>query len=187
MTIKELYKEIKYQTSLVNKRLNEYYESDKTSKILEKEIDELRRFTETSSKSPYIAMRLHQKNKQQLTAQLSALKQFQEWDVYTPTAKRESEIKARQAYKTFKRNHGSRMRFKTYKRAVNIIGSLSDAIINSFDSNQLMENIETAFREGYKVRDIYNALEQTMKALDGTGATQGEDYTDMFFELLSMM
>lgn len=187
MTIKELYKEIKYQTSLVNKRLNEYYETGKRSKILDREISELRRFTETSNKSPYIAMRLHQKNKQQLTAQLSALKQFQEWDVYTPTAKRESEIKARQAYKTFKRNHDTRMRFKTYKRAVNIIGSLSDAIINSFDSNQLMENIETAFREGYKVRDIYTALEQTMKELEGTGAIQGDTYSDMFFEILSMM
>lgn len=186
MTIKELYKEIKYQTSLVNKRLNEYYEAGKRSKILDKEIQYLRQVTETSKKSPYIAMRLHQKNKQQLTAQLSYLRQFQEWDIYTPTAKRESETKARQAYKSFKRNSGSHMRFKTYKRVVNIVGSLSATVFDNFGSDQLMDNVETALREGHTVREIFDAIEQTMRALKGTGATQGEDYTDMFYEILSM-
>ena len=185
MTIKELYAAIKQETMNVNRRLIDYYEEGKPVKLLEKEIKVLKDVSGTADSKRYLSLNLHRKNKNQLTAQLNFLKQFQQWDKYTPEAKREAEAKARRAYKTFKRNYGSRMKFKTYKRAVTIIGSLSDRIINSFDSKQLMPAIEYAFNKGKKQAEMFKAFEQVLDEFEDSGKTS-EDYIDRWYQILNL-
>lgn len=184
MTIKELYKEIKTATMEVNKRLVEYYESDKRKKIVDKEISILKDISGTSQKSSYLAMRLHHKNKNQLIAQLNYLKNFQQWDIYTPMAKRERETKTRARYESFNSNSTTKMSYIEYKRTTNIIGSLASNIIDSFGSDNIMDMLDYAYKNNRKFSDAIKAFEQVMNEYE-SGGKSSEDYIDRWYQLMN--
>lgn len=184
MTIKELYKEIKTATMEVNKRLVEYYESDKRKKIVDKEIAILKDISGTSEKSSYLAMRLHHKNKNQLIAQLNYLKNFQQWDIYTPMAKREREAKTRARYESFNSNSTVKMSYIEYKRVTNIVGSLASNIIDSFGSNNINEMLDYVYRKKLSFSDAIKAMEQVMREYNDEGK-YSEDYVDRWYEIMN--
>lgn len=179
-TIKELRQEVKRLTMEVNQRLIEYYEDGKRVKVLDKEIDYLKQISGTSSRKSFLSMNTHRKNKAGLVAQMSQLKQFLKWDIYTPEAKRTKEKSARRAYKTYKRNTGTRMKFKTYNKAVTIAGSLGQKIVEIFGSDQVIDMITEALRSHRKPGDIINAFEKVLKENRGK-AKSPEDYIDDWY------
>ena len=193
MTIKELYAAIKQETMNVNRRLIDYYEEGKPVKVLDKEIETLKQISGTGKNKNYLSLNLHRKNKNQLTAQLNFLKQFQQWDVYTPEARREEEARARRAYRSFKQKPGRKqIKFKTYRRAVTILGSLSDRIINNFGSEQILAMVEYAFSKKADVGDMFKAFESVLSefeqaAKDGTGTPKTpEDYVDRWYQIMNL-
>lgn len=185
-TIKELYKAIKAETMNVNKRLVSYYDEGKTSKLVEKEIAVLREVSGTAKSRSYLSLNLHRKNKNQLIAQLNFLRDFQQWDVMTPEGKRENEIKARQAYKTYKQNRPyKKLKFKTYRRAVTILGSMSSRIIESFNSEQILEAVQYAFNKGKKVDAIISTFERVYNENKNLAKTP-EDYIDDWYRQMKL-
>lgn len=185
MTVKELRAQIRAATMDINQRLSEYYEGGKGYKAVDREIKFLKQTTGTSQGKAFLSMNTHRKNKAALQAQLESLKQFQRWDVYTPTAKKAVEKKARASWKTYKRNTGSRMQFRTYKKAVTIMGAIGDKIYQFFGSDQPMEMLEEAFRNGKKPAQIIKAFEQVIKEYNGKQKST-EDYVDRWYDILRM-
>lgn len=185
MTIKELRAQIRQVTMDINKRLVEYYEDGKRVKVLDREIDYLKDISGTSAGKTFLSMNTHRKNKAALTAQLSQLRQFEKWDIYTPTARREKEATARRAYKTYKRNTGTRMKFKTYNKAVTIVGALGQKIVEIFGSDQVIEMVTEALRSGRKPGEIIDAFEKVIKANKGK-AKSPEDYIDDWYSMIQL-
>ena len=178
-TIKELRAQIKQETMNVNQRLVEYLDTGKRYKIVDKEIEWLKQTTGTASNKAFLSMNTHRKNKAELELQLSSLKQFQQWDIYTPYAKRENQTAARRAYQTYKRNTGSRIKFKTYNKAVTILGALSSKIggLLSQISEDVKEQIETVMAKKRSPKQIISAWEQVMAENKNQGKSP-EDYLD---------
>lgn len=185
MTIKELRAQIRAATMDINQRLSEYYEGGKGYKAVDREIKFLKQTSGTAQGKAFLSMNTHRKNKAALEVQLENLKQFQRWDVYTPTARKAIEKKARQSWHTYKRNTGSRMQFRTYKKAVTIMGAIGDKIYSFFGSDQPMDMIENAFRQGKKPAEIIKAFEQVIKEYDGKQRNT-DDYVDRWYEILRM-
>ena len=185
-TIKELYKAIKEETMNVNKRLVSYYEDGDRSKLVDKEIAILKDVSGTSQKRPYLSLNLHRKNKNQLIAQLNFLRDFQSWDILTPEGRRIENERAYRAYKSFKENRPNKnLKFKTYRRAVTILGSLSSRIIDNFNSNQIIEAVEVAFQKGRKVKDIIQTFEK-VDAEFKKKAHDPEDYIDEWYRQMKL-
>ena len=185
MTIKELRAQIREETMNINRRLVEYYEDGKRTKILDREIEYLKDISGTSAGKSFLSMNTHRKNKAALTAQLSQLRQFLKWDIYTPSAKREKEATARRAYKTYKRNTGTRMKFKTYNKAVTIVGSLGQKIVEIFGSDQVIDMVTEAIRSGRKPGEIIDAFEKVIKSNKGK-AKSPEDYIDDWYGMMRL-
>lgn len=182
MTIKELRAQIRQETMQVNKRLVDYYEEGRSVKILDKEIEYLKKITGTSSDKTYISMNTHRKNKAALSAQLSQLRQFQEWDIYTPEAKRLKAESRRNAYASYKSNTGSKIHFKTFNRAITIAGSINQKM---FDIYQMMDMITEAFNKNKDPKKIIAAFEKVVKQNKQKGKT-AEDYVDDWYKIMRL-
>lgn len=186
MTIKELYAAIKRETMNVNARLVSYYEDGKKSKLVDKEINILKQVSGTATRKPYLSLNLHRKNKTQLMAQLNFLRDFQKWDVVTPEGRRLEKERARQSYRSYKSTRpGKHIKFKTYRRAVTILGSMSAAMITSFNSEQILEAVEYAFKEGKSVDEIIQTFDRVYNESKGKGFTS-EDYIDAWYRTMNL-
>ena len=186
-TIKELRAQIKQETMKVNQRLVEYYDAGKRYKILDKEIEWLKQTTGTSANKAFLSMNTHRKNKSALVLQLSTLRQFQQWDIYSPYAKRENQEATRRAYQSFKRNTGYRMKFKTFNRSVTIVGAMASKIgaMISEISEDVRDVVEEAMANGRKPQDILKAWDKVMEA-NKEKAKVPEDYVDDFYAMLGL-
>ena len=186
MTIKELYAAIKRETMNVNARLISYYEDGKKSKLVDKEINILKQVSGTAKRKPYLSLNLHRKNKTQLTAQLNFLRDFQKWDKMTPEGRRIEEERARRSYQSYKQDRtGVNIKFKTYRRAVTILGSMSAAMITSFNSEQILEAVEYAFQQGKSVDTIIQTFDRVFNENKGKGMTS-EDYIDEWYRQMNL-
>lgn len=184
MTIKELHAAIKEQTIEVNKRLVEYYEAGGNDKLVNKEIQYLRDVTGTSNRSSFISMRTHRKRKAELEAQLSELRYFNEWDIFTPRGMAERTRREQQAWRSYKRNTGSRLQFDTWRKMVTIMGTIGKDIFNQFGGSY-SNVIEEAVRKGRKPGEVINTLQQVVKDNEGKGKST-TDYLDDLIQRLDI-
>lgn len=182
MTVKELHEAIRQQTQEVNKRLIEYYEAGGTDKLVNKEIDYLKSVTGTSGRSNYISMRTHRKKKAELELQLSELRYFNEWDIFTPRGQAERTRREQQAWRAYKRNSGSRLQFDTWRKMVTIMGTIGKDIFNQFGGSY-SNVIEEAVRKGRKPGEIINTLKDVVKDNEG----KGKSTTDYMDDLISRL
>lgn len=182
MTVKELHDAIRQQTQEVNKRLIEYYEAGGTDKLVNKEIDYLKSVTGTSGRSSYISMRTHRKKKAELELQLSELRYFNEWDIFTPRGQAERTRREQQAWRAYKRNSGSRLQFDTWRKMVTIMGTIGKDIFNQFGGSY-SNVIEEAVRKGRKPGEIINTLKDVVKDNEG----KGKSTTDYMDDLISRL
>lgn len=165
MTVKELRKAIKEQTSEVNKRLSAYYESGSKSGLVEKQIGYLREVSGTSSKSAFIAGRASAKNKAQLQAQLYELESFLKHDLLTPAGLKAQEERDKRAYRSFKKNRATNISYENWRKLVTIFGATSDKLLNQYGgSNETQTAILKAIKSGRSTTEIIKVLEQTEKA-----------------------
>lgn len=186
MTIKELYAAIKRETMNVNARLVSYYEDGKKSKLVDKEINILKQVSGTATRKPYLSLNLHRKNKTQLIAQLNFLQDFQMWDKLTPEGKRVEKERARQSYRTYLENRPNKhIKFKTYRRAVTILGSMSASMISSFNSEQILEAVEVAYKEGCTVDKMIQTFDKVYNEFKNKSNTP-EDYIDEWYRQMNL-
>lgn len=179
MTIKELHAAIKEQTMEVNRRLVEYYEAGGNDKLVNKEIQYLRDVTGTSNRSSYISMRTHRKNKAELEAQLSELRYFNEWDIFTPRGMAERTRKEQQAWRSYKRNTGSRLQFDTWRKMVTVMGTIGHDMLKEFGGSY-NNVVEEATKKGKKPGEIIRAMEEVIKE----NSKSGKNYNDYFDDLV---
>ena len=182
MTVKELRAQIRQETMDINRRLISYYEDGKRTKILDREIDYLKSITGTAEGKTYISMNTHRKNKAALSAQLSQLRQFKEWDIYTPEAKRIKAESRRNAYAAYKRHTGSRIHFKTFNRAITIAGSINQKM---FDIYQIMDMVTVALSKKKDPKEIVKAFEKVVKQNKKKGKTP-DDYVDDWYKIMKI-
>jgi len=184
MTVKELHAAIKEATQSINQRLIEYYESGTPNKLVDKEIAYLKTVTGTSERRPYLAMRTHRKNKAELQAQLSELQYFNEWDVFTPEGRRQRKQRELRAWRSYKRNSGSSLHYETWRKMVNIIGTIGKDILQQFGGSY-GNKIEEAVRKGRKPGAIVRAMKEVVNENKGAGKSD-TDYLDDLIKKLDL-
>ena len=184
MTVKELHAAIKSQTMAINERLVEYYEHGATDKLVNKELAFLKEITGTSEKSNYIAMRTHRKTKAELELQLQELRYFESWDIFTPAGQAERTDRERRAYRSYKKNVGSGIKYETYRRIVNIMGTAGEDLLKQFgNSFDTVNVVEEAVRKGKKSGTIMKALKTVVEQNQG----QSKSTTDYIDDLRNML
>ena len=176
MTIPELRKAIKRQTEVINERLIEYYEADGTDKLVNKEIEYLKTVTGTSNRKVYLSMNTHRKNKAELELQLAELRYFNEWDIFTPQGMAERTQREKKAWRSYKRNSGSRLQFETYRRMVNIMGTIGYDMLKQFGGSY-SDAVEEAVKKGRKPGAIKEAMEKII-AKNKNKQLSDRDYFD---------
>lgn len=182
MTVKELHEAIREQTQEVNKRLIEYYEAGGTDKLVNKEIDYLKSVTGTSGRSSYISMRTHRKNKAELELQLAELRYFNEWDIFTPRGQAERTRREQQAWRAYKRNSGSRLRYDTWRKLVNIVGTVGKDIFQQFGSSNAMDSLEKVVNKR-RPGEIINALKDVVEENKGKQKNTEQYLDDLIAKL----
>jgi len=184
MTVKELHATIKEATMSINQRLVEYYETGTPNKLVDKEIAYLKAVTGTSERRPYLAMRTHRKNKAELQAQLSELQYFNEWDVFTPEGRRQRNQRELRAWRSYKRNSGSNLHYETWRKMVNIIGTIGKDILQQFGGSY-GNKIEEAVRKGRKPGEVIKAVRESVEEHHSKGHNY-EDYLDTLIKKLDL-
>lgn len=183
MTKNELNKLIRDETNKLNKKLNEYYENGTPNTLFEKELNYVREVTGTSGKSKYIAMRLSGKTKAQLYAQLQELKFVGEWDTATPQGIRERAEKEEKAYRRFKRTTGTNIQFETWRKMINIFGSVGSEIMGNFGDSDVIKTVISAVKKGTSAKDIIKAMQNVTENNKSAGKTSVDYVQDLAREL----
>ena len=193
MKIKELHEAIRQQTMAINERLVEYYEKGAPDKLVNKEIEYLKKITGTSQKSSYISMRTHRKNKMELELQLNELRYFENWDIFTPGGQTERSKASQRAYQSFKRNAHRYISYEDYRRVVNVMGTAGREVMNLFGGDSdTREIVETAIRKGKSGGEILKAMQEVINnnkkvSEENNGSLKStQDYADDLRALLNL-
>ena len=151
MTVKQLKKAIREETNKANIRIASYREEDREIKLIDRQIEKLKYYAgiEHGSRGE-IGLNLSYKTKAQLQKQYSALKCFNQFDVYTKEGIKNRDERIEKSYKEYLKNHSEiDMSREEYEGMANVFGVLGDKILEVLDSHQVAQ-IYTDMKEAKK-------------------------------------
>ena len=169
MTVKQLKKAIREETNKANIRIMSYREESKPNKLIDRQVEKLKYYAgiEHGARGE-IGLNFAYKTKAQLQKQYSALKGFNQFDVYTKEGKKNREEHIDRSYKSYMRNHpGLDMSRAEYDGMANVFGVLGDKILEVLDSHQVAQ-IYTEMREkGKNTKSLAYDLQRIYKKNKG--------------------
>ena len=169
MTVKQLKKVIREETNKANVRIASYREEAKTNKLIDRQIEKLKYYAgiENGARGE-IGLNLAYKTKAQLQKQYSALKGFNQFDVYTKEGKKNRQEHIDRSYKSYMRNHpGLDMSRAEYEDMANVFGVLGDKILEVLDSNQVASIYTIMKEKGKSTKSLAYDLQKIYKKHKG--------------------
>ena len=184
-TVAQIKAYIRRETAQANQRISEFREKNfggKTSELFDKMINKLKRNSGVKSggNRGEIGVGLSTKRyrkKNELLHQARGLEQFEQFDIYSDTAKREFSDKEKRAYDTFQKMYHMDMTMERYHDMVEMLGSVGSEVLGKFNYMGAIEAWNEAIEEGRDDMNFVEIVNEEMRYAKGQGMT-ARDITD---------
>ena len=181
MTRKEIEKEIRKKTLVVNERLKQFYNDGNENIMVSSEIKKLQSLAGKGKGNNKIGLHFREKTKQELIRQYRELQYFEQWDIYTEEGQRSLEAREQKAWESFYKDNPE-FTYQEWRNLVETFGSISESVLQQFGSTNIVEAYKDA--ENGKKINLLKYITNISKDKSMQGTTQ-EQKIDRLRELLS--
>ena len=188
MTVSELKKYIKEETSRINSAIKEYNNSKDENILLEKQYTKLHKITGKSRGKITDKLRLgySKKKKLELLKQARYIERFEKFDIYTYYGKKRIEEYRRDNYNTLisnlkEKGYDSDISYNEYINMVETFGSLGESALSKFSSDVVVDLYSKASKKEKK--NLLKYMKEILAENSNKSLTQ-EDLADILSEKL---
>ena len=188
MTVSELKKYIKEETSRINSAIKEYNNSKDKNILLEKQYMKLHKITGKNSGKITDKLRLgySKKKKSELLKQARDIERFEEFDIYTDYGKKRIKEYRKDNYNTLISNlkdkgYDSDISFSEYINMAETFGSLGESALSKFSSDVVVDLYSKASKKEKK--NLLKYMKEILAENSNKSLTQ-EDLADILSEKL---
>ena len=188
MTVSELKKYIKEETSRINSAIKEYNNSKDKNILLEKQYMKLHKITGKNSGKITDKLRLgySKKKKSELLKQARAIERFEKFDIYTDYGKKRIKEYRRDNYNTLisnlkEKGYDSYISYNEYINMVETFGSLGESALSKFSSDVVVDLYSKASKKEKK--NLLKYMKEILADNSNKSLTQ-EDLADILAEKL---
>lgn len=186
-TVKELQAEIRTLTKQVNTRVAGIKLTRELPKDVQQAVNYMKSIAgvggdidKTTGAKQEIGLGLKGKKKKELILQARELSSFLRWDIESPEGMRQLEVREKNEWEKFERNHPD-WSYEDWRKFVEVSGALGTELLSKFGSETIasdfVKRIEKSRKdENYKMdgETYLKMMLETIKESEGEGLTQTE-------------